>query len=444
MAKKKKKEPTFKYGTIVPLIGGMTIANKKATGDDPSFILSYPAFAGNDSHCVNYFAESPYLVIDPEENTLPDMDSSLFDEVDFMSAVCPCAGLSMLNSNTNGSAKARGGDAAQNEWMYKSARFVLETVRPRVFWGENAPGLYSAMGETVVENLRAIGKKNGYSFSLIKTDTFLHGIPQHRMRTFYFFWKDSEAPILNYYKREAPILEEYLNQVPEDASHMDLFFGIGEVKDDPWFLFAKEKGWDVRRLIESPYKTMLHWVLGQEVLDEFQDWGEKHEYKNIIKFTAHIKNKMSMNLGWWDGSPLIFHKATNAIIAKNAAIIHPGKERGITIREAMHLMGLPHDFKMANVYMNHICQNVPVTTATDWTHEILRFLKGEIQEFGGDFVKQNNISQRIDYAEKRLRSTSLFSGKKETHEVSGELEQNIGASEIPDYAEKAARSKILF
>ena len=115
-----------------------------------------------------------------------------------------------------------------------------------------------------------------------------------------------------------------------------------------------------------------------------------------------------MNLGWWDGSPLIFHEATNAIIAKNSAIIHPGKERGITIREAMHLMGLPHDFEMTNVYMNHICQNVPVTTATDWTHEIVRFLKGEIQEFGGDFVKQNNISQRIDYAEKTVKSKILF------------------------------------
>lgn len=408
MAKKKKKEPTFKYGTIVPLIGGMTIANKKATGDDPSFILSYPVFAGNDSHCVNYFADAPYLVIEPEENTLPEVDNALFENVDFMSAVCPCAGLSMLNSNTNGSTKARGGDAAQNEWMYKSARFVLEKVQPKVFWGENAPGLYSAMGEKVVENLRAIGKEFGYSFSMIKTDTYLHGIPQHRMRTFYFFWKDSEAPILNYYKREAPMLEEYLNQVPEDAAHMDRYFGIGEIKEDPWFVFAKEKGWDVRKLVESNYKTMLHWILGEGLLDDFQAWGEQHEHKGIIKFTAHIKNKMAQNLGWWDGSPLIFHDATNAIIAKNAAIIHPGKERGITIREAMHLMGLPHDFEMTEVYMNHICQNVPVTTAADWTAEIVRFLKGEIQEFGGSFVKQNNISQKIDYAEKTVKSKMLF------------------------------------
>jgi len=419
MAKKKKETPVenppvmigdrpIKHGSIVPLIGGMAVANKKATGVDPSFILSYPAFEANDSHCVKNFPNSPYIVIDPEENRLPDEDGDLFNEVDIMSTVCPCAGLSMLNSNTTGTAKARGGDAAQNEWMYKSARLVLEQIRPRVFWGENAPGLYTEMGKKVVEKLREIGKEFGYSFSVVKTDTFLHGIPQHRMRTFYFFWRDSEAPILGFHKKEAPMLEEYLNQVPANASHMDRYFGIGEIKDVPWFKFAQEKGWDTRKLIDSRYKTMLHWVMGENMLDEMLTWAEERNEEGVAKFINHIKNKQAQNLGWWDGSPLIFKEATNAIIAKNAAIIHPGKDRGITIREAMHLMGLPHDFEMTNVWMNHICQNVPVNTATDWTSEIVRFLKGEITDFGGEFVKQNNISQRVDYTEKTVKSKTLF------------------------------------
>ena len=35
----------IKWGTIVPLIGGMTVANKTVTGNEPSFLLSYDAFA---------------------------------------------------------------------------------------------------------------------------------------------------------------------------------------------------------------------------------------------------------------------------------------------------------------------------------------------------------------------------------------------------------------
>ena len=406
--KKKNKEPKFKYGSIIPLIGGMTVANQKATGDDPSFILSYPGFEGNDSHCVNHFSDTPYYLIDPETNDLPEVDNALFDNVDFVSTVCPCAGLSMLNSSKDQSGHSRGADAAQNDWMYKSAQLVLEKIQPKVFWGENAPGLYSNMGAKVVERLREIGKRYGYSFSVVKTDTYLHGIPQHRMRTFYFFWKDSEAPILGYHKRQAPMLDEYLLQVPEDASFMDKPFGLGTIHDNGWFMYAKHKGWDVKRLIESEYKTMFHWVAGQELIDDCLAWAEENDQPQMAKFMNHVKAKLAMNKGWWDGTPLIFHDATNAIIAKNACIVHPSKERGITIREAMHLMGLPHDFEMVSNYMNHICQNVPVTTATDWTNEILRFLKGEIQEFGGDFVKQNNIAQRIDYAEKTIKSKMLF------------------------------------
>ena len=401
------KDGKIKFGVAVPLVGGMAVANEKATGEKPSFILSYSAFGDNDAHCVNRYPETPYLLADPETNQLPSLEDDIFSDVDFVSAVCPCAGLSMLNSAKNGSTKSRGADAAQNDWMYKSARLVLENVRPRVFWGENAPGLYSGMGEKVVDNLRAIGKEYGYSYSMIKTDTFVHGIPQHRMRSFYFFWRDSEAPILGYHKRQAPMLEDYLNQIPEGVSQMDRSFGLGDISENGWFKFARSKGWSTRRLIESRHKTMFGWVMGEGLIDEARSWAEENTFNDMIKFIDHTKKKHADNKGWWDGTPLIFHEATNAIIAKNSGIIHPGKDRGITVREAMHLMGLPHDFELVSAYNNHICQNVPVTTATDWTCEVVRFLKGEITEYGGEFVKQNNISQRIDYIEKKVVK-SLF------------------------------------
>ena len=392
------KDGKIKWAAVVPLIGGMAIANEKSTGEKPSFILSYEAFAGNDAHCVNRFPDAPYILADAETNEVPD-HGDLFNDVDFVSAVCPCAGLSMLNSNNGDSAKARGGDAAQNDWMYKSTRLVLEKVSPKVLWGENAPGLYTKMGDKVVENLRAIGKEYGYSFSMIKTNTYLHGIPQHRQRTFYFFWKDSEAPILGYYERESPMLEEYLDQVPADATYMDKPFGLGNINENGWFKYAKNKGVSVQDLVESKYKTMFHWVSGEGLMDDCLEWAEKNEEPYLVKFINHCKKKLADNKGWWDGTPLIFHDATNAIIAKNAAIVRPGTERGITIREAMHLMGLPHDFELMGGSFNHICQNVPVTTAADWTTEVVKFIKGELTEFGGDFVKQNNVSKRIDEAE---------------------------------------------
>ena len=73
-------------------------------------------------------------------------------EMDFINSVCPCAGLSMLNRQKEGNVSifilfaylkisfqntptvqsGRGADAAQNEWMLKSANYVLSVVRPKV------------------------------------------------------------------------------------------------------------------------------------------------------------------------------------------------------------------------------------------------------------------------------------------------------------------------
>lgn len=408
---KKQKEKIIKWASIVPLIGGMTIANKEVTGSDPSFLLSYDAFKRNDSHCVNHFDKTPYYIIDAETNRLPeDVNTDMFSNVDFISTVCPCAGLSMLNANNGEGGKARGSDAVQNEWMYKTANFVLEQIQPKVFWGENAPGLYTNMGAGVVERLREIGEKFGYSFSLIKTNTFLHGIPQNRIRSFYFFWKDSEAPLFDYKLKESPTLETYLSEIPEGASFMDKGFGLGDLTDNSWARFLKSKDMSLKDAMNlEEHHSILQIILAKGWIDDAITWAQENEVKDVEKFLTHVKYKISLNKGWWDGTPLVFKDATNAVIAKNSGIVHPNGERGITVREAMWLMGLPHNFELVEgMHWNHICQNVPVKTAGDWTREVISFVKGEKTEFGGNFVKQNNISRRIDFAEKNLKSKVLF------------------------------------
>ena len=52
-------------------------------------------------------------------------------EIDFINSVCPCAGLSMLNTSVKGPS-GRGSEAKQNEWMMKSAEFVFKSLKPKV------------------------------------------------------------------------------------------------------------------------------------------------------------------------------------------------------------------------------------------------------------------------------------------------------------------------
>jgi site-specific DNA-cytosine methylase len=125
----------MKHASIVPLIGGETIASEKVFGSRPEYIMSYTPFYNNDRHLLNYYDnEVPYYVID--KGALPTQ------KVDVVSSVCPCAGLSMLS-------QGYGDHNENNKWMLETTRFVLGDMQPTVLWGENAPGLAGKIGRNV-------------------------------------------------------------------------------------------------------------------------------------------------------------------------------------------------------------------------------------------------------------------------------------------------------
>ena len=42
-----------------------------------------------------------------------------------------------------------------NQWMTETANYILGEYKPRVFWGENAPGFAGKIGKTVREGSNA-------------------------------------------------------------------------------------------------------------------------------------------------------------------------------------------------------------------------------------------------------------------------------------------------
>ena len=55
--------------------------------------------------------------------------------------------------------------------------FVLSLIKPTCLWGENAPGLYTPVGQEVLHKLKEIGMTFNYTFSVGKINTGLHDIP---------------------------------------------------------------------------------------------------------------------------------------------------------------------------------------------------------------------------------------------------------------------------
>src|SRR5438309_2134742 len=129
----------MKHASIIPLIGGETIASERAIGTRPEYMLSYEAFWPNDRHIVNYYNNDvPYHVLDKGDRPK--------SKVDIVASVCPCAGLSQLS-------QGYGDHNTANDWMPIAAKYVMGELKPAVYWGENAPGLAGKIGQNVRANL---------------------------------------------------------------------------------------------------------------------------------------------------------------------------------------------------------------------------------------------------------------------------------------------------
>lgn len=419
----------YRWGTIMPLIGGFPLGAAKATGVKPQFIASWPAFRGNDQHIMEYWDDVPLVAINDDMEAEPyelkegeednnvlsryaqDFDEDLFKDMDFVVSVPLCSGLSMLNASNGSSESSRGSDAIQNKWIYETARFALEKIKPKAFVGENAPGLFTKMGEGVVENLKAMAEEFGYKLVLYKTNTVKHGIPQSRHRTFYFFFKDT-LPRLELINKEFKTLDEFLKEIPEWAEYQELFTGTDDITTDPLTNFVAEnmKDYEGDSWHSNLRGTVTGVILNHFSIDEACEWieerytseeteDEKGNYikynkkagDRAIRFLRHVENKIKMGKGWWDATHLFLNDRTNAIIGKTiGSFVHPSGTRTLNHRELFWLMGMPHDFTVVDNNFYHVTQNVPVTTAADIITQIMKAINGELPGESGNFLRINN------------------------------------------------------
>jgi site-specific DNA-cytosine methylase len=230
----------------------MLFAAEKVLNKKPEYIVSYSPFYSNDSIYLDYAKDVNYIQLDKAHNLSNT-------EVDIVVALCPCAGLSQLNS-----AKSRGTNAPQNDWMYESTEKVLAVIHPRVLIGENAPALYDGVhGVGVLERLKEIGKKYNYSMSVVKTNSILHGIPQNRKRSFYFFWKNETCPILSFSKSEDVSLIDYLNSSNINIQNKEEL----SLTNYPEYNFIKSKYGNEWRSLDI--KSLSYFMVDNNLLDEY-------------------------------------------------------------------------------------------------------------------------------------------------------------------------------
>tara|TARA_B100002019_G_scaffold229597_1_gene203020 strand:+ start:84 stop:1271 length:1188 start_codon:yes stop_codon:yes gene_type:complete len=392
------------YASIVPLIGGETLAMENIFGKRPEYILTFEGFQANEMHLLDYYDhEVPYLNLSE--------GASYTEKVNVINTVCPCAGLSSLSPSA-------ASNNPMNDWMYKSAEYVLSECKPDVFWGENAPRLASKMGEPVVRRLRKIGEENGYTFSIYKTKSILHGLSQVRDRTFYFFWKGDKVPLFDYiHKPNINIADDIrsANLNPNDPMSL-ILCNEDKPSDNPYYKYVLEvlEGGITHKEFQDKIETTtnpMDYIEERTTYKEVAKWMRENGYDNVAKKCDRQYHKLKSGGNIMRKTTEIPKDKIGAFVGHMpTCLTHPDEDRYLYVREALHLMRLPDDYQLLNAKrsLNHICQNVPVTTA-EWPAKMVKlYLENRLELVDTKFLVQDNKKRSYEYEKNSLQLTDFM------------------------------------
>lgn len=358
----------MKHAAIVPLIGGMALGAQKALGTPPEFLMSYTPFEKNDAHAVHHFGV-PYRVIDRGERHPTS--------VDLVTALCPCAGLSALSPSASS-------DNHNNRWMFETAEYVLSQMRPVLFMGENAPQLTGKLGRPVLKRLKQIGIDNGYTLSTIMTNSLLHGIGQTRNRSFYFFWPGDRFPVFEKMRRDHTDIENVITSVRmRDGDAMWTPVNPKTPSQDPFYRYVLEEieGCSHREFHDRISLTtgIMDHIEAHRGYEAFSKWLEERQFHRVAERVLRFDEKIKSGGNIMRKHIEVPKVRINAFIGHvPGSLTHPYEDRFLTVRECLSVMRMPDDFELLNPKrsINHVCQNVPVTTAADVVTEALSALSG--------------------------------------------------------------------
>lgn len=396
------------HASIIPLIGGELLGTIDATSTLPEYILSYEIFENNDAHLIKYLREKynwggEYLQID--KGTLP----SKLKQVESVSSVCPCAGLSDLSRHS-------GADSATNEWLYRAAEFVFENIRPKVYWGENAYALGKNKGRPVAERLAKLGQKYGYSMTIYLTRAYLHGNPQKRPRAFYIFVEGDRAAVLPFVKKPFASVEDIIKIPVSKEDQLNQRLRSDKPLDIPFVrqTLARFGETSLASFFENQVPINTYFGMNDTCISDIRNHGSAIAIERIKPFTStaeqfaklerwirHAESKFDQGKGIWRHSEQLCKGQCPAYIKHSPYFwINPFTEDFVTYREGMRVMGMPDDFdlipeKNGSVPFNHISQNVPFETARDIARMVACPIELE-RSFSSRVLTIDNIAQKIE------------------------------------------------
>ncbi len=402
----------IKWCSIQPLTGGMYLGAEKVIGHPAEFILSFPGIGdphinketneidscGNEYHLMKYLDNvgrrpeykvfnrkmfqndndmNPEIMSSELWTKNPDVELD-YSNMDLCVAVPVCSGLSTVSTGNSDLREER------NCNMIWISKYALKVIQPKIYIFENAPTFMGIRGEYIRNILENIAIENGYSIDYYKTDTQYHDNCQRRKRTFIVFYKKDYAPQMGY-EHIMTTVGEYFDRIPNEYKYDDTELSLEFCNCVNYYIvefLRKLYGVNTWRNIVG--SDIFKHIIKNNLWDDIQRFTEtcnigSDKHRNyMLHFIEHFKKNYSEGRSVFHALPHTLEQdgTCPAVMFKMVqGTIHPKSDRLLNLRELMHLMGLPNDFKIygdPNKGYAQIGQNVPVRTAQFIVNEALQ------------------------------------------------------------------------
>ena len=420
----------IKWGIIQPLTGGMAFGGEAAIGTQPSWIISYPGLTsvkhnkngditsvGNEYGLLKWYKDHnklpPYQIFNKEPFKQTSLDIDLIDDpvwtngkvdyadTDLVVSVPVCSGLSQATIASQDTKDER------NCNMLWNAEFTLNKIKPKIYIFENAPTLFSNTGTSVRSMLNELAAKYDYSIVYYKTDTKLHDNCQRRPRTFVLFIKhrngETGTPDFKFENKQVSI-EEFFKRLPDNATQQ---VTVEMNEANKLFLeYIKHKFGSNYRESVDPW--ILKKVIDNDLFEDVCEFAQKSDYPQKTKdslshLMRHIHDKIAAGKNYYcmlPGYPKPNGTLPAVMFKTIPSLLHHKEDRLYTIREYLHLMGMPIDYELCgNINTNYakIGQNVPARTAQWIISEAARIIESwdTIARPNNDVLFVDNTKQTI-------------------------------------------------
>lgn len=246
----------------------------------------------------------------------------------------PCQGFSTSNQRTRGAAN-------EKNWLYRSFVELVRRVRPGWVVFENVRGILETDGGRFADLVRSDLESCGYSVSSGLLNSVDFGVPQRRSRFFIIARFGGPAPALPDPTTVVPVT---VGEAISDLPDLELGASIDELP----YLGPAETGY--ARMMRGKAETVTGNLVTSNapyVVERYRAVPQGGNWQDIPEtLMANYADRFRCHTGIYRRLKIDEPSVVIGNFRKNM-LIHPTRDRGLSVREAARIQSFPDCYRFA-------------------------------------------------------------------------------------------------